>query len=203
MPTIYNKRGTQYSLSVVNPILGSGELCLETDTNRIKFGNGTNNWNDLPYAILPSGTSNGQFLQYNNGSGLWIPTSSGNFTSLSVNNIDVSVSGHYHMPRVVTLTYGATLNTDANTGDIFDVTLTGNTILANPTNPTNGQTIRWRITQDSSGGRGVTLGSKFAIPSTATSPLPVSTGSGMMDILGATYHLTRDKWDIIAFVPGY
>ena len=122
---------------------------------------------------------------------------------ITIDGINVSVSGHYHMPRVITLTYGATLNTDANTGDIFDVTLTGNTTLANPTNPSNGQTIRWRITQDSTGGRGVTLGSKFVIPSTATSPLPFSTGSGVMDILAATYHLTRDKWDIIAFVPGY
>jgi hypothetical protein len=105
--------------------------------------------------------------------------------------------------KVVDLTYAATLNTDASAGDIFDVTLTGNATLANPTNPVNGQTLRWRITQDATGNRAVTLGSKFNIPSSATSPLPFSTAAGKMDVLAATYHAGRDKWDIIAFVMGY
>jgi len=106
-------------------------------------------------------------------------------------------------PHVVNLTYSSTLNTDASTGDIFDVTLTGNTILANPSNPVDGKTIRWRIQQDNNGNRTVTLGNKFVIPSSATSPLPISTAANRTDVLAATYHATRDKWDIIAFVPGY
>lgn len=105
--------------------------------------------------------------------------------------------------KVVELTYASTLNTDASSGDIFDVTLTGNVTLANPSNPVNGQTLRWRITQDSTGGRLVTLGGKFNIPSSATSPLPFSTAANKMDVLAATYHAGRDKWDIIAFVMGY
>lgn len=106
-------------------------------------------------------------------------------------------------PHVVSLAYAATLNTDASAGDIFDVTLTGNATLANPTNPVNGKTIRWRIRQDATGGRTVTLGNKFAIPSSATSPLPFSTAANKMDILAATYHAGRDKWDVVAFVMGY
>jgi hypothetical protein len=106
-------------------------------------------------------------------------------------------------PTVVALTYAATLNTDASAGDIFDVTLTGNATLANPTNPTDGQTIRWRIRQDGTGNRAVTLGNKFVIPSSATSPLPFSTAANAMDVLAATYHAGRDKWDVIAFVMGY
>lgn len=106
-------------------------------------------------------------------------------------------------PTVVSLTYAATLNTDASAGDIFDVTLTGNVTLSNPTNPVNGKTLRWRIRQDGTGNRTLTLGNKFVIPSTATSPLPVSTSANAMDILAATYHAGRDKWDIVAFVPGY
>lgn len=102
MPTIYNKRGTKYSLSILNPILGSGELCLEIDTNRIKFGDGNSNWNSLPYAIIPSGTSNGQFLQYSVPSGTWFPSSSGNFTTLQVNGTGVSISGHTHTSSDIT-----------------------------------------------------------------------------------------------------
>lgn len=106
-------------------------------------------------------------------------------------------------PHVVALTYAATLNTDASVGDIFDVTLTGNATLANPTNPTDGKTIRWRIRQDGTGNRTVTLGNKFVIPSSATSPLPFSTAANAMDVLAATYHAGRDKWDVVAFVMGY
>ena len=104
---------------------------------------------------------------------------------------------------VVALAYAATLNTDASAGDIFDVTLTGNTTLANPTNPVDGKTLRWRIRQDATGSRAVTLGNKFVIPSSATSPLPFSTSANKMDVLAATYHAGRDKWDVVAFVMGY
>lgn len=107
------------------------------------------------------------------------------------------------LPRVVPLAYGATVNTDAGEGEIFDLTLTGNTTLANPTNPVDGQTIRWRIRQDGTGNRTVTLGNKFVIPSSATSPLPFSTAANKTDVLAATYHAGRDKWDVVAFVPGY
>jgi hypothetical protein len=106
-------------------------------------------------------------------------------------------------PTVVALTYAATLNTDASAGDIFDVTLTGAATLANPTNPVDGQTVRWRITQDGTGGHAVSLGDKFVIPSSATSPLPFSTAANKLDVLAATYHAGRDKWDVVAFVMGY
>jgi hypothetical protein len=46
--------------------------------------------------VAVTGATNGQFLQYNSGSGLWVPSSSGNFTSLSVNSTGVSLSGHNH-----------------------------------------------------------------------------------------------------------
>jgi hypothetical protein len=105
--------------------------------------------------------------------------------------------------RVVSLTFNTTLNTNASSGDIFDVTLTDNTTLANPSNSINGKTIRWRILQDNTGGRSVTLDNKFVIPTSASSPLPWSTSGNAMDILAATYHAGRDKWDVVAFVPGY
>jgi hypothetical protein len=42
--------------------------------------------------VATTGVTNGQFLQYNSISGLWVPTSSGNFTSLNINNTGVIVS---------------------------------------------------------------------------------------------------------------
>lgn len=112
-----------------------------------------------------------------------------------------------YSPTVVSLGSGlSNFTTDASAGEIFDITLTQNATINNPINPVNGKTVRWRVTQDSIGNRSVsfpTSGNKFNLPSSATSPLPWSTGVNKMDILAATYHQGRDKWDVVAFVPGY
>ena len=47
--------------------------------------------------VAISGVTNGQFLQYNTSSGLWLASSSGNFTSLQLNGTTVSTSGHNHI----------------------------------------------------------------------------------------------------------
>lgn len=52
--------------------------------------------------VAISGVASGQFLQYNSASGLWVPSNSGNFTSLSVNSTGVSLSGHSHTVSNVT-----------------------------------------------------------------------------------------------------
>ena len=48
------RRGTASAWSTVNPILVEGEVGLESDTNKMKVGNGTTAWNSLSYA--PIGT---------------------------------------------------------------------------------------------------------------------------------------------------
>ena len=130
-----------------------------------------------------------------------ISAASGTFTHLAVSGV-ASFTQLY--PTVMNLgDVSSTVSTDADTGQIFDVRLTGSVTLSNPTNPTNGITLRWRIKQDGSGGRTVTLDSAFKIPSSATSPLPFSTIPDTTDLLAATYNSATDKWDIIAFVMGY
>ncbi len=51
--------------------------------------------------VAVNGASNGQFLQYN-GSGLWIPSNSGNFTTLQVSGTNVSLNGHNHSSSDIT-----------------------------------------------------------------------------------------------------
>lgn len=46
------KNKTAQEWQVQNPVLGKGELGIENDTSKFKFGDGTNAWNDLPYANL-------------------------------------------------------------------------------------------------------------------------------------------------------
>jgi hypothetical protein len=113
------------------------------------------------------------------------------------NTVNVVQIGTYADPFI-----GGTLDLDASEGNIFDIIINGNTLISNPTNGTNGQTIRLRVEMNT-GDIIITLGSGFVIPSTATNPLPWSTAPGKMDILAATYHAVREKWDVIAFVPGY
>ena len=47
------RRGTASQWSSINPILAAGEMGLESDTNFIKFGDGTHAWSDLSYANEP------------------------------------------------------------------------------------------------------------------------------------------------------
>jgi hypothetical protein len=58
------RRKTAADWTAANPVLMSGELGLETDTTRFKFGNGSTAWNSLAYAgasvgIVPWGSITG------------------------------------------------------------------------------------------------------------------------------------------------
>lgn len=56
------KGGTYTALSTENPLLARREIAVEVDTGKIKVGNGTSNYNALPYA----------------GGGMDVPESDGN-----------------------------------------------------------------------------------------------------------------------------
>lgn len=47
--TIQLKRGLSAALTEVNLVLSSGEPCVELDTGKIKIGDGTTAWVNLPY----------------------------------------------------------------------------------------------------------------------------------------------------------
>lgn len=129
------------------------------------------------------------------GSGIGLSAGSGN---------SIIISSSYPTPTVVNLSVvSSTVSTDASAGQIFNVALTSSATLSNPTNPIDGVTLRWRIQQDAYGSHTVTLGDKFQIPTSATSPLPFSTAPYTIDLLAATYNSANDNWDIIAFVMGY
>jgi hypothetical protein len=51
------RRDTAANWTSVNPILAQGEPGLETDTGKIKYGNGINDWQDLPYGVADAVTS--------------------------------------------------------------------------------------------------------------------------------------------------
>lgn len=55
MTTIKLRRGTASEWTTANPILAAGEMGIETDTRKFKFGDGATNWNTLPYASTGGG----------------------------------------------------------------------------------------------------------------------------------------------------
>jgi hypothetical protein len=104
---------------------------------------------------------------------------------------------------VVPLSYAATITTDLTAGFVFKVTITGNLLLENPTGGVDGTSYMWRIKQDGTGGRTVSLGTKFTIPSSATTPLAWSTDPNAMDMLVAQYDSDADLFYVTAMIPGY
>jgi Major tropism determinant N-terminal domain len=50
------RRDTGANWTSANPLLAAGEIGLEIDTNRSKFGDGVARWNELPYAIIAAFT---------------------------------------------------------------------------------------------------------------------------------------------------
>ena len=103
---------------------------------------------------------------------------------------------------VTTIPYAGNITTDLSTGGIFKINLTGDLVLENPTNPIHGRAYTWWIKQDGST-RAVNLGTKFKIPSSATSPLAWSTGGSKMDMLTVRYDSATDLYYIVGFIPGY
>lgn len=48
--TIRIRSATAAQWMAANPVLATGEPGLETDTRKVKYGDGTTSWNNLPYA---------------------------------------------------------------------------------------------------------------------------------------------------------
>ncbi len=104
--------------------------------------------------------------------------------------------------KVVALTDGANIATDASAGDIFTVTLGGNRTLANPTNPADGMIRCWRIKQDATGSRTLTLDTNFRFGTDIPSLIMTTTAS-KTDYFIAIYNGTDSRWDIVDFVRGF
>ena len=80
--TIQTRRDDSVDWTTANPVLALGEIGIETDTNKAKYGDGFTAWNDLDYWIIPDvdkpvepGTADGQTLRWNLTDAGWEATS--------------------------------------------------------------------------------------------------------------------------------
>ncbi len=102
----------------------------------------------------------------------------------------------------VTLSDAATIAVDASLGSIFDVTLGGDRTMGNPTNPTDGQKIMFRIWQDGAGSRTISWDTDYRFGDYITST-NLNGAAGSLGYAVVTYSATNSKWDIVNFQPGY
>jgi hypothetical protein len=107
--------------------------------------------------------------------------------------------------EVFALTDGATIATDASVASIFTVTLGGNRTLSNPTNSADGMKRTWRIKQDATGFRTLTLGTDFRIPTDIAAngqEIFLTRTATKIDYMGAIYNGDDSKWDVVALTRG-
>lgn len=116
-----------------------------------------------------------------------------------------ATNGAAFTPVVAALTFGASIAVDASLGNVFTVTLTASTgTIANPTNPVDGQVIRFRVAQPASGGPfTVAWGTAYDFGAGGTPVL--STGANKVDVLAFEYNAALTKWMSLgaAFPQGF
>ncbi len=79
MTTIRLRRGTAAQWTAANPVLALGEPGFETDTNKLKAGDGTTAWNSLPY--------------FSGGSGGGVDSVNGRTGAVTLTQADVGLNG--------------------------------------------------------------------------------------------------------------
>lgn len=94
----------------------------------------------------------------------------------------------------VALTDGATITPDFGTGINFSVTLGGSRTLANPTNAKTGQSGVIIVTQDGTGSRVLTYGTKYKFPGGAAVGGVLSTAAGSVDVIS---YYVRSNGDLL------
>jgi hypothetical protein len=97
------------------------------------------------------------------------------------------------VPAVAALVDGATIAVNAAVANVFYVTLGGNRTMANPTNPSDGQVLKFRVFQPSSGGP-YTLSWGGAYDFGAAGAPTLSTAASKGDEIGFEYWASKSAW---------
>jgi hypothetical protein len=100
-----------------------------------------------------------------------------------------------------TVTYSATMAIDAASVTKKHITLGGNGTISNPTNPSDGRVLIFRLRQDGSGNRVPVWDTKYRFRGDLAT-VTLSTGANIIDRVGFEYDSTDDRWDCISFIKG-
>jgi hypothetical protein len=107
-------------------------------------------------------------------------------------------------PKVSQLTDAATIAVNAALGNDFYVTLGGNRTVGAPSNPADGQTIRFEIIQDGTGTRTLTWTSGAGGYTFGSGTAPtLSTAAGATDLAAFRYSSRAGKWFALGTTGGF
>jgi len=124
------RRGTASQWTSTNPVLASGEWGYETDTGKVKIGNGSSAWNSLGY----TGASTGTVTSITAGTGLsgGTITSTGTIAIDTATTVDVSTAQTLTNKTLTAPKINLTLN--AQTGTTYTFVLGDNGQLVTASN---------------------------------------------------------------------
>lgn len=128
-------------------------------------------------------------------------------TAISISGAG-TVGGSLHAGRAFTagrqsVPYAASTTIDPSQGNTFDMTLTGNLTLSVGNGVQDGQNIRLRLKQDSTGGRTLAWGgSNIRFGSSVTSTT-LTAAAGKKDVVSLLWDETDAKWDVVGFEAGF
>ena len=149
------RRDTATNWTSANPTLSGGEVGIETDTLKMKLGNGSTAWNSLGYYAPPSldevgdvtitSASSGQFLKWNGSA--WVndtidlgTDTAGGYVASLVAGTGVSLSNNSGETATPTIAIGQAVATDSNV-TFNDLTVSGNLTVSGTTTTLNTETL--------------------------------------------------------------
>jgi len=132
--TIQYRRDTSSNWVAIDPILAEGEIGFETDTDKVKIGDGTTPWISLGYVIDPVENT----------------TLSGVQTLANKTLVEPTITGTV-VEDIYTLTDDATVDVDPGNGSIQLLTLTGTGRTLTFTNMVNGEAITLMVNDGTDG----------------------------------------------------
>jgi hypothetical protein len=156
------------------------QMYLENLLNGANVGLGTNH----PLGFITNGVVVGRFAA---GGGLTI-------SAPATTTLPALISTGAATTPTVSVTFSATAMTiNCALSNVFYTTFTANVTTApSLTNPSDGQTINWFITQDATGSRTMTWPTSFKWPSAAAGVL--TTTASAVDLVVATYRSATGFW---------
>lgn len=105
-------------------------------------------------------------------------------------------------PSVTSIYSDTAITNDASFSKHYVIIVTNNFTLGCPTNAVDGDMVIWRIGQDATGSRTVTLAAGF-ITNGLSPAISWSTTGTKRDYLGAVYYAASNVWDVISFKGGF
>lgn len=173
------RRGNASEWTSANPILLSGEIGIELDTNKFKVGDGSNSWSSLSYV--------GGFLAEDTASATYATISSPTFTGT---------------PLAPTAASGTNTTQIATTA--FVATEISNLIDSAPSNLNTLNELAAALNNDASFSTTVTnsLSDKLDFATASTLYLPISSSSNFVQLIISTNNQTGESYELISSDSG-